>query len=521
MRRRWGLASFLFVSTVGPVAFAQSADGVVAEAPDPEPAETAPQVVGYGGLPGGLWAPSAEVLPQGNVQLALLGGFGLRNDLLQPDSGMKRTSGHLAVGYGITKNLSAALSFDGRYDKHKGGQDGYVGDPHLLVRASTITSNLVIGGQVDLWVPGKDAPSIAGSAVSVAAQGLLSIAAGPGLLSFNAGFRLDNSAKSAKEASTYAPEDQVSLGVSEFNAFIAGAHLSIPVGPQAYVAAEGQADVFIGDGDTRSGQTMAHSAPSPIVRFGAEGGFHINHSWTALAYVEGARVPKITPGERNMDNISLVPYEATVSFGLGLQGRFGGGEGSKPLPKPIAIAEDVNASVNGDVVDDTGAPVVGAKVDVKTKTHEASAATDDKGHYVVDKIFIGSKKDGKVSLETDLTAEVSVDVSGKKPGRATFTLKEGDNAAPKMQLDPVLPPGQLRAVVRNAGNGKPIAGATVKIEGGPTAGATATSSADGTFQVDLQPGSYKITVSAAGLKDQELDVTIDPNGVAIKNIEMR
>ena len=115
-------------------------------------------------------------------------------------------------------------------------------------------------------------------------------------------------------------------------------------------------------------------------------------------------------------------------------------------------------------------------------------------------------------------AEVSVTVGGKKPGKTTLSLKEGANTAPKIALDPELPPGQLRAVVRGAGTGKPIAGATVKIEPG---GQTATSAADGTFQIDLPPGTYKITVSSPGVKEQELDVTIDPNGVAIKNIELR
>jgi hypothetical protein len=38
--------------------------------------------------------------------------------------------------------------------------------------------------------------------------------------------------------------------------------------------------------------------------------------------------------------------------------------------------------------------------------------------------------------------------------------------------------------------------------------------------VDLPPGHYKITVTAHGLAQQQLDVNIDPNGVAIKNIEL-
>jgi hypothetical protein len=119
---------------------------------------------------------------------------------------------------------------------------------------------------------------------------------------------------------------------------------------------------------------------------------------------------------------------------------------------------------------------------------------------------------------TDTVGEVTIDVSGKKPVKVTVPLKPGANKAERISLEPVLPPGQLRAVVRNANTGKPIGGATVKIEPG---GLTATSGADGQFSIDLQPGTYKITASSPGLKDQELDVTIDPNGVAIKIIELR
>jgi hypothetical protein len=46
------------------------------------------------------------------------------------------------------------------------------------------------------------------------------------------------------------------------------------------------------------------------------------------------------------------------------------------------------------------------------------------------------------------------------------------------------------------------------------------SGTDGTFSLDLAPGKYKITVKAGSYATQELDVTIEPNGVAIKNIDL-
>jgi hypothetical protein len=61
MRRRWGLASFLSV-LVAPVAVsAQEADVTAGATPDQEAAPT--QSIGFGAMPGGLHAPTAEVLP--------------------------------------------------------------------------------------------------------------------------------------------------------------------------------------------------------------------------------------------------------------------------------------------------------------------------------------------------------------------------------------------------------------------------------------------------------------------------
>jgi len=88
---------------------------------------------------------------------------------------------------------------------------------------------------------------------------------------------------------------------------------------------------------------------------------------------------------------------------------------------------------------------------------------------------------------------------------------------PPITLDPQLPPGQLRVRIVNAGTGRPINEATVTIAPG---GATATSGKDGKLTVDLAPGRYKITVTANGLAQQQLDVNIEQNGVAIKNIEL-
>jgi hypothetical protein len=82
----------------------------------------------------------------------------------------------------------------------------------------------------------------------------------------------------------------------------------------------------------------------------------------------------------------------------------------------------------------------------------------------------------------------------------------------------VLPPGELRGVVRSLPGGKSVSGATITVVGTKQKAET---DSDGVFKILLAPGQYKIKVTSKGLKDQELDVTVDPNGVAIKNIDLQ
>lgn len=511
------MASIALVGALGGSALAQPADSP-ADVGDPGPDRAAPrppQRIGYGALPGGLHVAAAEALPAGTVELGLLSGFGYRKGLLSASHTFDRAIGDLAVAYAPVAGLAIALSLDGRYDHHAGPgttDDGYVGDPHLLVRFVAPSGRVALGGQLGLWVPGKNAPSVAASATSVDARALLSIDAGFGLITANAGFRYDNSAKSVDQPTALSVADQVSLGVSSFSAALAGVSLRIPINDRAYVALEGSADVFVGTG-----------APGPILRGGGLFGVAVNDAVSVIAYVEGAKVPGLSYGDVMQNNrVTLVPYEPVVTGGLGLQARFGGVRPPAPTtritrnvrPVPVTVVE--TADVTGTVVDDAGKPVVGARITIKLKNNTATAISDDKGTYVVTRLPIGKTVDGRTDLD-DTGAEISAEVANKKPGSATLTLAKGANIVPRLALDPMLPPGQLRAVIINVGTSRPVAGATVTIDPG---GATATSGPDGKFTVDLPPGHYKITVTARGLAQQQLDVNIDPNGVAIKNIDM-
>jgi len=518
--RRWGLAFCLVVLVAPVLAFAQSADLVgTTDARDELPPS---QAVGYAAMPGGLHAPSAETLTEGTIEVATYGGFGVRNKLLGPDSKFSRGFGSLAVAFAPTDLITVGLSFDGYFDKHDDGsnQDGFVGNPNLVLRVGKLIGNLRVGGQLGIWVPGGDAPSIKLGATTVDARGLISLKAGPGWLSFSGGFRVDNSAESAESAMSLAQQDRVSLGVSEFNAVLAGVQLALPLGPKVFANLEGSLDYFIGSGATPMGATEAHEAPGALFRFGGSVGMHLTPQYALFAFVEGSKVPAIPSADRLADDIRLVPYTPTIAGGLGFSARFGGPKRPAGQLMPNATREDIAlveyADVAGEVSDDAGKPIVGAKVDVKLKNNTGTGVTDDKGMWRIEKLPIGKTVKGETTLD-DADAEVSVVVSGKKPGKHTLRLAKGANTVPRMTLDPDLPPGEILGLVRSAGAGKPLAGATIMIEPG---GFTATTGPDGNFSIAVPPGTYKATASAPGYKSQTLDAKVEPNAPVLKNFEL-
>ena len=93
--------------------------------------------------------------------------------------------------------------------------------------------------------------------------------------------------------------------------------------------------------------------------------------------------------------------------------------------------------------DETGKPVVGAKVTAKLKNNTGTAVTDDKGAYTVDKLPIGKTVDGVTTLD-DTGAEVTIEVDGKKPASSTLTLVKGSNTVPRSRSIRCCLPGSSR-----------------------------------------------------------------------------
>jgi len=539
MRRWWGLASLLgFVAAfgIGPRrAHADDSVDPAAVKASVEPADSGdapPQAIGYGALPGGLHVAAAEGLPKGAIQVFMLAGGGKRSGLLGTNHRYGQADGDIAVGYAPIDILTLALSLDGRYDRHYGlppaGDDGYVGDPHLLARLAKKVGANHFGAQLGVWIPGKNAPSVAASAISVEIAALASLALGPATLSINAGFQLDNSAKSIDTATLdkLSLQDRVSLGISNYNEAFGGVLATIPAGAKAWVGLEGSLAAYLGSTPTGGADLKEGST---TIRGGAQVGIHINDQWNVLAFVELAKVPGVLLTQVMTNNIPLVQYDPTFSAGLALSARFGGPHKAGGIveadchkhnpPDCPPVIVPLTADFTGSVTDDGGKPIVGAKVELTLKNSKVDpAVTDDKGGYVWKGVPIGKSVDGKPTLE-ETGVEVNVSVDNKKPGKASLTsVAQGSNTLPPIKLESALPPGQLTVVVHALSNGKAIANAKIAVTPGDQ---KFESGADGQSTINLAPGQYKITVTAPGFAQQELDVTVEPNSVAIKNIDLR
>src|SRR6185503_1121812 len=144
---RWsGIAAILGLAfaTVSS-AYAQVPSGELGATADDD--AVPPPRVGYGAMPGGLHTATAEVLPPGTFELAVLSGYGYRKGLVNDQHTFSRALGDIAIAYAPVRHLMVGLSLDGRYDKHTevvdpktmmpADDDNFVGNPHLLIRGGT------------------------------------------------------------------------------------------------------------------------------------------------------------------------------------------------------------------------------------------------------------------------------------------------------------------------------------------------------------------------------------------------
>lgn len=490
------------VAVVVPTGHARAEDLPPSPLVDAGSAVTAPAAdLGDAALPGGLRVGYAETLPAKELTVGFDGGFGYRSGLLGANHKMKRGLADLAFGYAATPWLSLGIAFDGRYDTHKGGgqltDNGWVGEPRLLVRAARAAGAIGYGGQLTLSAPGANAPSLVPSAITVEARGLLSGRAGALRWAVAAGYRLDNSAESIDNPGALTLADQASLGVSAWSAVVAGGRVAYRAG-KLTLGLESDARIFVGS-----------DAPGPAILAAATLDAALTPRWALTAFVGTNIVDKPSLADPDMA-IPLQPYDPAIVAGLGLTGRFGGvtpasattdpeTDGGPVEPPPV-----VRATLAGVVTDDAGAPMPGATVAVQAGDVSREVTTGADGRFVVDDLPLGS-------------AEVTVTSEGRKPRTFTVELSGATVEAPATALDAEALPSQIRGFAKDLRTSKPVVASITVAPGG----LTATTDAEGYFELDIAPGVYDVTCAAKGYATQTRKLTVTANGVTTYNFDLR
>lgn len=479
-------------------------------------------------LPGLLDVPVATLRPTLGGAIVVSGALGGSWDEPWPGSTRVRALGAIAGAIHPIEWLAIAASVSGRWDEvdpgdGTGADSGGASLPSVTVRLTTEPAEgLGLALDASVWMFGSDAPSLEPASTSLRARAVGSyrvrLAPSASLTtSLAIGGLLDNSRGAAPQAFTDAlsPADRLSLGVSDFSSVLAGLGASLRIG-SVEVIAEVAYRALVGSGAPDPGASPLHLAAgarwrplgellelgaiADVLASGVDGRF----------VAAGAPAAPIDPRITVLLTIAVrlgwgadEPVAAEGGAGAGGAGA-GGGAGA-------AAGEGVGAShaggrLEGQVVDEGGAPVAGARVEVfasDAPDRAREAITDERGVWSVEGLPPGP-------------ARVVVHREGREPVEVRVEVRDDAAVVVPLALGASLPQGEIRGTVQGA-DGRPLAGASVRIL---PADVDRTTDEDGGFEVEVPPGRYTVEVRAPGHRSQTREVVVEERGVVLLNAQL-
>jgi hypothetical protein len=451
-------------------------------------------------LPGvyrtGFAIPLSPTIVAGGLTL----GYGYTESQGVNDSAHHRQLARAALSGAPLPWLAIGARFDERYDRHPndgtGKNAGWILGPSFSFRGTfQLSDAFFLGPDVAVILPGSESVSTSLSGTTVEGRLLASLTRGKAFAGLSAGFRLDRTGQTGKDAALMRPGSRLALGVSDYNAVLAAIGTAYALGTTTL---KGELD-----GDLLVGKGAPSLSKSPL-RVAAGLDQALGKALTLEAMVEACLSGR--PDEA--PNAPLVPVEPRVTGMLGL--RFHIDKPApppvEPAPKPAPVAAALPpppkpVSLDVRLSDSDGQPVKDARMTLEMDGTTVKPSADGKGGYHLDSVPSGK---GKLHAEADGIKPVDREiVIGEKP------------VALELKAEIALPSAQVRGLVRSY-QGKPLA-AKITVDPG---GTEAQTDAQGFFQLDVQPGEYDVQIEAPGFAPQKRHVKVDKQGVVVINADL-
>jgi hypothetical protein len=177
---------------------------------------------------------------------------------------------------------------------------------------------------------------------------------------------------------------------------------------------------------------------------------------------------------------------------------------TKGINEPIEIVlEPADRLLRGTVYTPSKEPIPEATVWVGKGDQGVETQTDEAGRFELRDIPPDA-------------VELRIKATGWEEYTKAFEGTADTSLDMEIALERPLPEGQIRGYVRNFA-GKPLA-ARISIE---PIGKRLRTLADGTFQADVPPGSYRVTVQAPGHRTQKRSIKVEHKGVTVLVVDLR
>jgi hypothetical protein len=443
------------------------------------------------------------------------GAYGFTESVGPVGGAHHRAAATLAGAVAPTDWLTLALRFDGRVDAHpddgRGSHTGAVGEPRLVARAGRdLSPDTQLGGELTLWVPGRDAPSLALDAATVDLRALFAHgpASGPWTLLAAAGYRLDNSATAAPDLQRLRPGDRVALGLSDSDAVLLALGFAYGPGKDDTLFVELSADLLV----------EAPELPTSPLRatLGGRHRFSDDLSGEVTATASLSQRPELGPTD------PLIPIEPRVLLAMGL--RFGQRLG-EPEPEPAFVPPDEpepapepepelepepppRVVVEGQLLDDQQEPLTEADVVLTTPDGaEQATITDAEGRYRFEDVPAGP---------VTLLARAR----GFEEQRWELDTTPDMPAPEPVALTPRPPSGVIRGLARSF-DSEPLPARVRVLDRRGREVVSVEADAEGRFEIPLPPGRYRVVIEADGYRGQKRRVVIRDGSVNILNVDLR